>query len=92
MPWPQPSQNKQDIEPKKYKKTTPKKGRHQPESKNEWDIQRKQSDLSILLEIQKGSKIKKRKIEQVNKCYKIKNVVDMVTAEELLKQQIQAKA
>ena len=42
--------------------------------------------------MQKGSKIRKRKIEQINKCYKVKNAVDMVTVKELLKQQIQTNA
>ena len=40
----------------------------------------------------KGLKNQEEKIEQINIYYKIKNAVDMVTAEELLKQQIQAKA
>ena len=60
--------------------------------KIEWDIQRQQRDLSILSEMQKGSKLRREKLSKLINFIKVKNDVDMVTAKELLKQQIQAKA
>ena len=56
------------------------------------NIRKKRSDLSILVEMEKGSRIKERKQKQMLKRYNIKNPADLATAKEVLKQQIQAKA
>lgn len=56
------------------------------------NIRKKRSDLSILVEMEKGSRIKGRKRKQMLKRYNIKNPEDLATGKEVLKQQIQEKA
>ena len=56
------------------------------------NIRKNTSDLSILVEMKKGSRIKERKQKQMLKRYNIKNPADLATAKEVFKQQIQAKA
>ena len=56
------------------------------------NIRKNKSDLSILVEMEKGSRIKERKQKQMLKRYNIKNPADLATAKEVFKQQIQAKA
>ena len=56
------------------------------------EIQKKRSDISILTEIQNGSKIRERKRKEIEKRYGIKKPGDVPTIKETLKQQIQAKA
>ena len=56
------------------------------------NIREKRSDLSILVEMEKDSRIKERKRKQMLKRYNIKNQAHLATAKEVLKQQLQAKA
>ena len=56
------------------------------------NIRKKCSDLSMLVELENGSRIKERKRKQMLKRYNIKNPADLTTVKEVLKQQIQAKA
>ena len=56
------------------------------------NIRKNTSNLSILVEMKKGSRIKERKQKQMLKRYNIKNPADLATAKEVFKQQIQAKA
>lgn len=56
------------------------------------NIRKKRSDLSILVELENGSRIKERKRKQMLKRYNIRNPTDLTTAKEVLKQEIQAKA
>ena len=56
------------------------------------NIRKKRSDLSILVELENGSRIKERKRKQILKRYNIRNPTDLTTAKEVLKQEIQAKA
>ena len=56
------------------------------------NVRKKRSDLSILVELENGSRIKERKRKQMLKRYNIRNPTDLTTAKEVLKQQIQAKA
>lgn len=70
----------------------PKKESALMESTNGEQHQKKRSDLSFLVEMEKDSRIKEGKRKQMLKRYNIKNQADLVTAKEVLKQQIQAKA
>lgn len=55
-------------------------------------ILRKRSDVSVLSEMQKGSRIRGNRENQIKKRYNIKCVDDISVVREKLKQQIQAKA
>ena len=56
------------------------------------NIRKKRSDLSILVELENGSRIKERKRKQMLKRYNIKNPADLTTLKGALKQQIKATA
>lgn len=58
----------------------------------EKEILRKRSDVSVLSEMQKGSRIRGNRENQIKKRYNIKCVDDISVVREKLKQQIQAKA
>lgn len=74
------------------RETNRKKKAHLWKTRMENNIRKKRSDLSILVEMEKDSRIKERKRKQMLKRYNIKNQADLATAKEVLKQQIQAKA
>ena len=68
--------------------------RKQPKWKEklENDIQYKRSDLSVLSEMEKGSKVYQRQQRRMKQKYNIKEARDIPEVREKLKQQILAKA
>ena len=82
----------EQIDLRPIRKTTRKKKVLVWKARMENNIRKKRSDLSILVELENGSRIKERKRKQMLKRYNIRNPTDLTTAKEVLKQEIQAKA
>ena len=76
----------------KLKKPKQNKETAEMERKAEKDIRYKRSDLSVLPEMEKGSKVNQRQQRRIKKKYNIKEVRDIPEVRERLKQQILAKA
>ena len=78
----------------KPRKTTTNRKRKPPawKMKIEKDIEMKRKELSILTELEKGSRVKERKVRNIEQKYNIRRNQNLPEVKEIIKQQMQAKA
>ena len=78
----------------KPRKTTTNRKRKPPAWKMtiEKDIEMKRKELSIITELEKGSRVTKRKIRNIERKYNIRRNQKLTEVKEIIKQQMQAKA
>ena len=78
----------------KPRKTTTNRKRKPPawKMKIEKDIEMKRKELSILTELEKDSRVKERKIRNIERKYNIRRNQNLTEVKEIIKQQMQAKA